>query len=239
MNASERLADLLQPAFPLRRLGDGLFSVLPDDAPGHPYDARAAAYDAVVGSRLYNRLFWGTSPRRYEAFARAAVASRLSGWLLDAGCGTLRFTAPAYLTAHRPIVVLDRSLGMLERARDRVAAQAGGLPGHLVFLQADLLDLPFRPATMETVLCMGMLHLFDKPTRLVASLRALLVPGGTCYLTSLVENDRFGDRYLRFLHRAGEVAPPRHAEALQALLAPAFSVCLQGNMAYAAARARS
>lgn len=31
-------------------------------APESVYDRRAAAYDAMVGSRLYNRLAWGTDP---------------------------------------------------------------------------------------------------------------------------------------------------------------------------------
>ncbi len=42
---------------------------------GGSYDRRAAAFDAMVGSPLYNRIAWGTSPDAYRTFAAQAVAS--------------------------------------------------------------------------------------------------------------------------------------------------------------------
>lgn len=226
----------------LRRLDERLFSVLPEDAAGHRYDGRAAAYDRMIGSRTYNRIAWGTSPAHYRAFARRAVQSAPGGWFLDAGCGTLLLTADAYRAAPgRPIVVLDQSLDMLRRGRARLADARGRTPPHIVFLQADLLDLPFRPGAFRTVMSMGMLHLFADAAPLAARLESLLLPDGALYLTSLVENGRIGDRYLRFLHRGGEVAAPRTAAALEAQLRGALSRPLAysatGNMAYAVAGA--
>ena len=224
----------------LRRLDERLFSALPEGAPGHRYDGRAAAYDRMIGSRLYNRVAWGTSPAHYRAFARRAVRSAPGGWFLDAGCGTLLLTADAYRAApDRPIVVLDQSLDMLQRARARLADARGKTPPHVAFLQADLLDPPFRPGAFRTVMSMGMLHLFDDAATLAASLEALLLPDGGLYLTSLVENGRLGDRYLRFLHRQGEVAAPRTAAVLESQLCGALRRRLDysatGNMAYAVA----
>lgn len=72
---------------------------------------------------------------------------------------------------------------------------------------------------------------------LAASLESLLLPDGGLYLTSLVENGRFGDRYLRLLHRRGEVAAPRTAAALEVQLRGALrrriTFSVTGNMAYA------
>jgi SAM-dependent methyltransferase len=237
MSAAASLPDLLDGR-PVREVEPGLFSVLPVDAPGQRYDGRARMYDRVIGSRLYNRLAWGNSPGDYRAFARRAVQSSGSGWLLDAGCGTLLATADAYAAAPgRPVIAVDQSLDMLRRGRERLTHAAGTACGHVVFLQADLLDLPFRVSRFRTVLSMGMLHLFDALEPLLASLHGCLVPEGQLYLTSLVENGRVGDRYMRFLHRAGELANPRTTAELQRLLAqalgPGGTWSVRGNMAFA------
>lgn len=239
-DAATWIGDVMDPARPLRQLDERLFSVLPEGTAGHAYDNRARAYDRMIGSRLYNRVAWGTSPADYRRFARRAVASAPGGWFLDAGCGTLLLTADAYLAAPtRPIVVLDQSLGMLQRARERVLGGGRKLPPQIVFLQADLLDLPFRPGSFRTVMSMGMLHLFPDVVPLVAGLESLLLPDGGLYLTSLVENGRLGDRYVRFLHGRGETAAPRASGALESLLRGALrrplSYDVTGNMAYAVA----
>ena len=239
-DAARWIADVMQDGRTLHELDERLFSVLPEGTAGHPYDNRARAYDRMIGSRLYNRVTWGSSPAEYRRFARRAVDSARGGWFLDAGCGTLLLTADAYLAAPaRPIVVLDQSLGMLHRARDRVRGTGRRLPPHIVFVQGDLLDLPFRPGSFRTVMSMGMLHLFADAGPLAASLESLLLPDGGLYLTSLVESGRIGDRYLRFLHGRGEVAAPRTADVLEAQLRASLRGPLEysvtGNMAYAVA----
>lgn len=239
-DAAKWIGDVLADGAPLRQLDERLFSVLPADAPGHRYDGRARAYDRMIGSRLYNRVAWGSSPADYRKFARRAVDSAPGGWFLDAGCGTLLLTADAYLANPlRPIVVLDQSLGMLRRGMERVLGGGRKLPPQVVFLQADLLDLPFRPGAFRTVMSMGMLHIFPDVAPLAASLESLLMRDGGLYLTSLVENGRLGDRYLRMLHRQGEVAAPRTADALESFLRGAvtrpLAYSVTGNMAYAVA----
>jgi ubiquinone/menaquinone biosynthesis C-methylase UbiE len=222
---------------PVREVERGIFSVLPDDTPGQRYDRRARAYDRMIDSRLYNRVFWGSAPDEYRAFARRAVASSSSGWLLDAGCGTLLLTAEAYAAApQRPVVALDQSIGMLQRARERLAEISGGRSEQVIFLQADLLNLPFKAHSFRTVLSMGMLHLFDAVQPLVRAMDRLVEPGGQLFLSSLVMNGRFGDRYMRLLHRAGEIATPRTAEALKRVLLETLgsdtTYSVVGNMSY-------
>lgn len=216
-----------------------MFSVLPVGTTGQRYDKRAQAYDRLIGNRLYNRMFWGSSPPDYRSFARQAAGSSNRGWLLDAGCGTMLLTAAAYVQApERRVVALDKSLGMLRRAKERLAEVDADVADRVVFLQADLLDLPFREGSFETVLSMGMLHLFDSVRLLTSSLERLLSPTGRLFISSLVETGRVGDFYLRFLHRSGEVARPRQAgeleQTLRETLAHDFTFFLTGNMAYAA-----
>ncbi len=197
----------------------------------------AAGYDRVIGHPLYQRLTFGNHPADYAAFARAALAAAPGGLFLDAGCGSLLFTAGVYRRAVRPIVALDESLGMLRRARARLAGPDGRLPAHVLLLQGDLFDLPFRTASFPTVLAEGVLHLVAAAEGLVGALDALVADGGGLYLTSLVTSGRPADLYLRWIHLLGEVARPRGAEELRHLLAraarPPQAYTVKGNMAYA------
>ena len=239
MLADQILEPLITDGRMLRLVEPGIYSVFPADRSAHHYDNGAAFYDAVVGSSWYNRLIWGNAPHDYARFAAAAVTSAPNTVLLDAGCGSMVFTAAAYAASTGIVVAVDQSIGMLRRARRRLQHQIGALPNR-IFLQADLLDLPFRPAQFQTVLCMGMLHLFPDLQPVLNGLLAVCRPGGKIYLTSLVQNARPADRYLQWLYQAGELAQPRRGSELEHVLAQELgqlsSYYEQGNMAYAVAQ---
>jgi len=213
----------LHPVYP------GIMSALSSDDEGAPYDRRAAAYDRLVGSRAYNRVVWAASVADYEGFADEAVAAG-DGPLLDAGCGTLAFTAAAYREASRPLVLVDRSLGMLARAAERLV----GAPASLV--QADVLDLPFAPKRFPTVACNAMLHVLEDPWAALAALRDQLAPGGRLFASMLVSDRSIGRAFLAGLHRAGEVGPPRSADdlarAAHELFGQSAEVQRTGSMAW-------
>lgn len=215
----------------------GVLTALAAGAPPGAYDGHAALYDRVIGGRAYNRLIWGADVADYAAFAREAVAAA-GGPLLDAGCGTAVFSAEAYRHATRPLVLVDRSVAMLQRAADRL----GATPAPLTLAQADLLDLPFAPGGFATVACHGVLHVLDDPWPALAALAAQLAPGGGLYASMLVDDRRrIGARYLRLLHRRGEVGPPRSAADLAAaargLFGDGATVERRGSMAYLRATA--
>jgi ubiquinone/menaquinone biosynthesis C-methylase UbiE len=239
MSAPDRLREVVAEDRVIRLVEDGIFSVLADAPHRHHYDSRAAAYDLLVGTRLYNSLMWGNSPLDYAAFAREALDSSPGGLLLEAGCGSMLFTAQAYLDCGRPIIAFDQSLAMLQRARRRLMdAARGPLPHHIMLLQADLSDLPFRPSGFQTVLCLNVLHLYEQRAALIPNLKNLLDREGHLYVTSLVKNNRFaGDRYLSALYRAGEVVRPLSSvefkELLDCSLNQGVSYRTKGNMAYA------
>jgi SAM-dependent methyltransferase len=222
---------------------DDIYSVLSEPATPHHYDKRAAVYDALVNTRLYCRAAWGSLPSDYIQFAREAVASRPDassspGIFLDAGCGSLLFTAPSYLQSSRQIIAFDESLSMLRRARERLLQLAGAVPEHIVLLQADIADLPFQPESFQDVLCMNVLHHIEEAGALIGKLRALLTDEGHLHLTSLVYNHRFvGDFYLNALHSFGEFARPRSSLELKGLLNRVLGEKLvyrvKGNMAFA------
>jgi ubiquinone/menaquinone biosynthesis C-methylase UbiE len=238
MNPLDELKEVLAEKRAVRLVEDGIYSVLPDVSGKHHYDRRAALYDLIVSTRLYNSVMWGSSPLDYVAFARHAVTSCPDGRFLDAPCGSMLFTAPIYLECNRQIIAFDQSLAMLRRARKRLINLSGSASENILLLQADLNDMPFRPASFRTVLCMNVLHQYKNAATLITSLKGLLTDDGDLYLTSLVSNNRFiGDCYLDALFAAGEFVRPRSSlelrEILNGALGQQVSCRIKGNMAYA------
>lgn len=237
MDAPNELREVLAENRIVRLVEDGIYSVLPDVASQHHYDKRATFYDLVVSTRLYNSIMWGNSPLDYMAFARQAITSSYNGRLLDAGCGSLLFTAPIYLESDRQVIAFDQSLAMLRRARKRLINGSGSAPEHVLLLQADLNDLPFRPGCFHTALCLNVLHQFENAAALISHLKRILTHDGDLYLTSLVSNNRFvGDCYLNLLYATGEFVRPRSnlelREIVRKFLPQGVSYRVNGNMAF-------
>jgi SAM-dependent methyltransferase len=206
------------------------------DEAGAAYDRRAALYDRLVRSRTYNRIAWSTAPGDYAEFAAAAITSA-DGPLLEAAAGSAAATAELHARSQRPTVLVDLSRAMLERAARRIVAAGDGdeqeVPAHIRLVQADLLALPFPGHEFNTVLGLGLTHLFDDLPALVNALRTQLVPGGQVHLAGLVAESRRGRHYLQILHRAGEVAAPRTADQLHGALGRPADFRTRGCMAYA------
>jgi ubiquinone/menaquinone biosynthesis C-methylase UbiE len=180
---------------------------------------------------------WGTSPRDYAEFARQDLDSSSNGIFLDAGCGSMLFTARTYVSSNRQIVAFDQSLAMLRRARERLRKLAGRVPENIRLLQADLSDLPFRRNSFRTVMCLNVLHQFADAATLVSGFNELLCEEGNLYLTSLILNNRMiGDWYINMLYRTGEFVRPRNERELRELFSRAFgervSYVEKGNMAF-------
>lgn len=121
------------------------------------------------------------------------------------------------------------------RAAERLAgAQA-------VFVQADVLDLPFAWNRFTTVACHAMLHVLEDPWAALAALRDQLAPGGRFFASMLVSDRAPGRVFLAALHRAGEVGPPRSrdelAGAARELFGNSAEVDRSGSMAWLRAAA--
>jgi len=237
MDASDELKEVVAEEHSVRLIEQDIYSVLPDTSVLHHYDKRAVLYDLLVRTRLYNIVMWGSSPCDYIEFARQALDSSLDEKFLDAGCGSLLFTARIYVDSDRHIIAFDQSLGMLRRARQRLIKLAGCVPEHIRLLQADLNDLPFHHKSFRTVLCLNVLHQFADAAALISNLNELRSNNGDLYLTSLVSNNRtVGDWYLNVLHRTGEFVPPRDERELRELLDITLDqeirYNVKGNMAF-------
>jgi ubiquinone/menaquinone biosynthesis C-methylase UbiE len=238
MIAAKRLAEIILPEVNLRWLEPSLYSLYqPGENVPSSYDrgGTLSVYDKVACNRIYNRLVWGYDTADYHTLCRQVLCSSTAGWVLDAGCGALAFTAKTYAGyAERPVVFLDQSITLLSLAKSRLAKLHGRLPDNVVFLHGDVLRLPFKPQSFGTIICMNLLHVLEDIRGVLQGLRHVLMAGGTTVFTTLIENHRFADRYLHMWARAGEVVP-RTVHQLVAVFAELdmpVQYRVQGNMAF-------
>lgn len=233
----QKLSEVLSKGVDLYLVEPGIYSVLPQgEAADISYDKKFGDfYDRVACSRIYNRLVWGYSISEYHTLCREALSSATDGWVLDAGCGSLAFSAKAYADySARTVILLDRSIRLLRIAKGRLQKLCGGAPPNLVLLHADALDLPFQPGSFRTVISLNLLHVLEAAAEAVRGLNALLAKGGTMTFTTLVENDRLADRYLHMWGRTGELVP-RGKDQLASLfggLELAIDIDIKGNLAF-------
>jgi SAM-dependent methyltransferase len=230
----------LAPAVAPREIDDEILDLSYDrPRPAH-YDRIAWAYDYVLGSKIYNRLTWKTSPARCRSFARDVFDARSTGPHVELGCGSLLFTSPLYDEDRgRAVVLIDQSLEMLRRARTRLRERTGAVPRHVVLVRADARDMCLPPETgiATTVLAMHVLHVVEDGDAFLATLGSLARPvASTIGLTSIVRAGGRGDVFLRILNAAGELATPRTRPEVEHLVAKhvrgSAAVELDGSMSF-------
>jgi ubiquinone/menaquinone biosynthesis C-methylase UbiE len=234
-----RLAEILLPGVDLRLVEPHLYSPYAPGEQSNSYDEKGALsfYDKVACNRLYNRLVWGYSIADYHSLVREALNSSTEGWVLDAGCGALAFTAKTYADyAARPVVFLDQSITLLRLAKQRIAQLTGGVPENVVFLHGDVRDLPFKPKSFGTIICLNLLHALEDVPGVLRGLRKVLLDEGTFAFTTLIEANRLADRYLHLWAKAGELVPRTAAQLLAIFegLGMPVTYRIRGNMAFIA-----
>jgi SAM-dependent methyltransferase len=119
------------------------------------------------------------------AFVALAEAGRITGKVLDVGCGT---GENALFLCQRGLDVLGLDLSSMAVAEARRKAQARGVMAR--FVVGNGLDLPSLEETSDTVIDSGLLHILSDAdrARLVAGLHAVLRPGGYIHLLAFNEH---------------------------------------------------
>jgi len=237
----ERLSEVISKDVSLRIVEPHIYSVFsPGEDINISYDKKfGTIYDLVACNRFYNRLVWGYWTSDYHSLCLDALRSSTDGWVLDAGCGSLAFTARAYVNySRRPVVLLDKSIKLLRMAKSRLIKLTGDVPANMVFVHGDALQLPFKPKNFGTIISLNLLHVFeDNDVKIVLQgLRGVLLDDGTISLTTLIENNRCADKYLHMWAKAGEVVS-RNAEQLMAIfdeLNMPVKCLIKGNLAFVA-----
>lgn len=136
--------------------------------------------------------------RPQPAFVRLAEAGRLTGALLDAGCGTGEHAILAARHGAEPLGI-DLSPRAIEVARRKAA----GLGADATFEVLDVLRVETLDRTFDTVIDSGLFHVFDDAdrARYQAAVKAVLRSGGHFHLVC------FSDR------QPGDWGPRRVTEA--------------------------
>jgi ubiquinone/menaquinone biosynthesis C-methylase UbiE len=167
------------------------------------YWALVITEGAYLGRRVVATLYDWT-PRYYDRIKeitwkrdRECLADPLLEWMegvqrpliLDVGAGTGRFPV-AMLSDERfdgQIWGLDLSIGMLRKARERVALF--GERCTLIWEDADA--LPFSDETFDAVVCLEALEFMPSPERTLDELMRVLRPGGVLLLTNRIGRARW------------------------------------------------
>jgi len=144
----------------------------------------------------FDAIYAGAPPwdigRPQPAFATLADQGRLTGRVLDPGCGTGEHTLMSARLGHDSTGI-DVAPTAITRANAKlatVAEQGINLPAH--FLTGDVRDLPaLSLAPFDTALDSGVFHVFDDTDRpvYVGSLHAVLTPGAHLLLLCFSDHE--------------------------------------------------
>lgn len=149
-------------------------------------DANAAEYFAQHASQWDELRALHTPEAEVEAQLLKVLSGTQLGAVLDIGTGTGRI-AELFTPHAERITALDKNLEMLRVAR----AKLQHLPADKVDLvQGDFADLPFAPATFDTVLLHQVLHFAPDPAIPLAEAARVTKPGGRIAIVDFASHTR-------------------------------------------------
>jgi SAM-dependent methyltransferase len=135
--------------------------------------------------------------RPQPVFVRLAEEGKLSGQVLDAGCGTGEHVLLAASHGAADAMGIDLSPAAIERARAKAVER--GVKAR--FEVGDALNLGALGSQFDTLIDSGLFHVFSDEDRAcyVASLATALKPGGHLYLMCFSDRQPgdFGPRRVR------------------------------------------
>lgn len=196
-----------------------IFDLSPVIGSAH-YDRIAPMYDAVLGTNVYNRVMWKTTPTTYRTFASRIFASRPTGTHVEIGCGSLLFTSHLYeYDRGRPAILIDQSIEMLRRARARLANPSGVFPQHIVLARGDVRTLDFPHGTATTALSAFVMHVLDDPVPLLRTLFRVTKPSESMIgVSSIFKSGGRSNLALSLLHAVKELGPPRTLATIEGMM---------------------
>ena len=200
------------------------------------YDSQAIQYDKLISNYFYNKIMWGNSPKDYSNFCNKVLKEHKSGIIADIGCGTLGFTSKVYNEHNnKDLYLCDLSLEMLKIGKNKLQVLSDDF-GSINFLRSDALNMPFKNSIVQTVLSFGIFHIFENPSQLINEITRLLTTGGQLFLTSLCTDRKLSGKYLKLLHKKGQVSQPLNSlEIIEIIEKNGISITesmIKGGMIY-------
>jgi ubiquinone/menaquinone biosynthesis C-methylase UbiE len=154
------------------------------------FDRLAAVYDATRGGL-----------ERGQGFARDLMPHTRGGRIVEVGVGTAAVALPLQELSGVPVLGVDLSRPMLDRAVTRIGLRVA---------LADAEQLPLRPVSVDTALLVWVLQLVPDIGRVLAEVRRVLRPAGRLLVVVSRPHERLDDiEYLQrqLFERLGPYAP--------------------------------
>ncbi|HEX2179758.1 MAG TPA: class I SAM-dependent methyltransferase [Actinomycetota bacterium] len=172
---------------------------LHSQSPTHlPADTDSLVPQLMRKAEQFDAMYETTPPwdigRPQAAFLDLLMAGRITGKVLDVGCGTGEHALMA-ADAGLEAVGIDAAPRAIATANQK--AEARGLAAR--FIVGDALELDRMHETFDTVLDCGLFHIFpdDDRVRFAEALQAVVPPGGRYFMLCFSE------------HQPGELGPRR------------------------------
>ena len=130
------------------------------------------------------------SPLALELVAQAAAATTPNArHVLDVGCGAGNYTLRLLQSLpNLDVTLVDLSLPMLERARQRVSVATSG---EIITLQGDIRELEWEKSTFDVIVAASVLHHLrgaEEWRAVFAKFFDILRPGGSVWIFDLVDS---------------------------------------------------
>lgn len=167
------------------------------------YDFRAPYYEWMVKSNWFNLIHWNTLPKYYTEFATDAIINQ-KGKLIDIGCGGLSQTYLLYTKTKNHCTLIDRSVGMLKMAREKLTITNNEFPNNIQLLQSDAFNLPFEENSFDILCSFGTIHLFDNKKLFIESILRVLKPNGHFYFLTMTNKYINSRLFMNLLKQFGE-----------------------------------
>lgn len=151
------------------------------------FDEKSKEYDAWYETPI------GAFVDARETEAALSICPRDLGYhLLDAGCGTGRFSLKMALLGHQ-VTGIDLSQPMLAYAREKAAFAEMPLTFHAM----NIYDLDFPDNHFDGVVSMALFEFIQDDQRALAELFRVLKPGGYLMIGTITKDSAWGMQYLR------------------------------------------
>jgi ubiquinone/menaquinone biosynthesis C-methylase UbiE len=147
------------------------------------YDTVSSSYDNMLTSatfltRMYNKIVWGLYDKDYVDGLLSLFPDAGNKVILDVPVGTGVFTMELYkkIAKSSQIIVLDYSMGMLKKAKERY--EANGI-NNIIYIRGDIGNLPLLNDSIDILLTMNGYHAFPEKEKALSEMDRVLHPGGT------------------------------------------------------------
>lgn len=178
------------------------------------YNTVSSSYDklltsATVLTRLYNKIVWGLYDKDYVDSLLSLFPNANNKVILDVPVGTGVFTVDLYkkIAESSQIIVLDYSLGMLRKAKERY--ERNGIY-NIIYIHGDVGRLPLLDNTVDVLLTMNGYHAFPEKEKALSEMVRVIHSGSSLLGCFYIKGQRkFTDFVINNIYQPlGSFTPP-------------------------------